>query len=204
MIRSVPGKIVAARRHRPGRFALAAAVVASAAMILVGWSPPAARAATNGVANPSFETAGSGAADALNWTEGTSHVRSSDKVHSGGWALKSSYTGAGTSTRSDPVTVTPNTTYMLSAYIWATNTTGGAYLDMSDIPGELTLASRQAGGTGGRDLDGFPISSTHVEATDRNTFGVLMLTLHASSYDWQFVRSAGQSSTFTDSGGVQQ
>jgi hypothetical protein len=145
MIRSVPEKIWGTRPHRAGRLALTAALVASAAMILVVWSPPAARAATNGVANPSFETAGASAADALNWTEGINHARSSDRVHSGSSALKSSYTGSGTSTRSDPITVIPNTSYTLSGYIWATNTTGGAYLDMTDIPGELTLPSRQTG-----------------------------------------------------------
>ncbi|MFL6162167.1 MAG: hypothetical protein ACJ74U_08060, partial [Jatrophihabitantaceae bacterium] len=133
------------RPRRNRGFALAAALVASVAMILIVWSPPAARAAANGVANPSFETAGASAADALNWTEGINHARSSDRVHSGSWALKSSYTGTGTSTRSDPITVTPNTTYTLSGYIWATNTTGGAYIDMSDLPGELTLPSRQTG-----------------------------------------------------------
>jgi acid phosphatase type 7 len=31
-----------------------------------------------------------------------------------------------------------------------------------------------------------------------DTFGVLKLTLHASSYDWQFAPEAGR--TFTDSG----
>ncbi len=145
MIRSVPGKIWGIRPRRSGRLALAAVLVSLAAMILAVWSPPAARAATNAVANPSFETAGSSSADAISWTEGINHTRSSDRVHSGSWALKSSYTGSGTSTRSDPITVTPNTAYTLSGYIWATNTTGGAYIDMNDIPGELTLPSRQSG-----------------------------------------------------------
>src|SRR5436305_1755389 len=145
MIRSVPENIVGSRLRLNRRFALAAALVGLAAMILIVWSPPAARAATNGVANPSFETAGVSAADAVSWTEGINHVRSSDRVHSGSWALKSSYTGTGTSSRSDPITVTANTTYTLSGYIWATNTTGGAYIDMNDTPGELTLPSRQAG-----------------------------------------------------------
>ena len=53
-------------------------------------------------------------------------------------------------------------------------------------------------GTGGRDLRGFPILRANSEITNSNTFGVLKLTLHASSYDWQFVPVAGQ--TFTDSG----
>ena len=36
------------------------------------------------------------------------------------------------------------------------------------------------------------------EVRNGDTFGVLKLTLHANSYDWQFVPVAGE--TFTDSG----
>jgi hypothetical protein len=36
------------------------------------------------------------------------------------------------------------------------------------------------------------------EIRNGSTYGVLKLTLHASSYDWQFVPVAGQ--TFADSG----
>ena len=36
------------------------------------------------------------------------------------------------------------------------------------------------------------------EVTSAGTYGVLKLTLHASSYDYQFVPIAGQ--TFTDAG----
>lgn len=36
------------------------------------------------------------------------------------------------------------------------------------------------------------------EVRQANTFGVLKLTLHAKSYDWEFVPEAGK--TFTDSG----
>src|SRR5947208_2324637 len=65
----------------------------------------------NLVQNPGFETAGSGgAADAANWTEGTNHARASDKFHSGGWSLKSTYTGAGTSTN-QTLSVSANTPY---------------------------------------------------------------------------------------------
>jgi acid phosphatase type 7 len=54
-------------------------------------------------------------------------------------------------------------------------------------------------GTGGTQLVGFPPTTrTTSEVRDANTFGVLKLTLHANSYDWQFVPVAGQS--FTDSG----
>src|SRR5207247_2931022 len=67
--------------------------------------PPAG---TNLIPNPSFETAGASSSDAANWTEGTNHIRSSDRVHSGSWALKSTFTGTGTSTRTAALPVTPN------------------------------------------------------------------------------------------------
>ena len=55
-------------------------------------------------------------------------------------------------------------------------------------------------GTGGRALYKIvdpPIKNT--EAYDDKTHGVLKLTLHPSSYDWQFVPVAGEGD-FTDSG----
>jgi hypothetical protein len=53
-------------------------------------------------------------------------------------------------------------------------------------------------GTGGATL--YPLSTIKANSQVRNnkTFGVLKLTLHASSYDWKFVPIGGQS--FTDSG----
>src|SRR5215472_6978795 len=53
-------------------------------------------------------------------------------------------------------------------------------------------------GTGGADLASFTTTAANSEVRDSSTFGVLQLTLHASSYDWQFMPIAGQ--TFTDSG----
>jgi predicted phosphohydrolase len=53
-------------------------------------------------------------------------------------------------------------------------------------------------GTGGEKLVGFTSVRANSEVRDASTFGVLKLTLHANSYDWQFVPVAGQS--FTDSG----
>lgn len=53
-------------------------------------------------------------------------------------------------------------------------------------------------GTGGRSLWGFSTVLPTSEARSGNTFGVLKLTLHATSYDWRFVPIAG--SSFTDSG----
>jgi hypothetical protein len=54
-------------------------------------------------------------------------------------------------------------------------------------------------GTGGASHAGTPtIFAPNSEVFDRTTFGVLKLTLHATSYDWKFVPEAGK--TFTDSG----
>ncbi len=53
-------------------------------------------------------------------------------------------------------------------------------------------------GTGGRDFTGFNATLPNSEVRNNNTFGVLQLTLHPTSYDWKFVPIAGQS--FTDSG----
>ncbi|KKZ71635.1 CBM96 family carbohydrate-binding protein [Streptomyces showdoensis] len=53
-------------------------------------------------------------------------------------------------------------------------------------------------GMGGADLYGFGTIQANSEARNNDTFGVLKLTLHANSYDWQFVPQAGK--TYNDSG----
>ena len=54
-------------------------------------------------------------------------------------------------------------------------------------------------GTGGRSHYPFLLGPhANTEARNASTYGVLKLTLHASSYDWQFVPVEGQ--TFTDTG----
>jgi hypothetical protein len=53
-------------------------------------------------------------------------------------------------------------------------------------------------GTGGEKLVGFQSIRANSERREANTFGVLKLTLHAGSYDWQFVPEAGKS--FDESG----
>jgi 3',5'-cyclic AMP phosphodiesterase CpdA len=54
-------------------------------------------------------------------------------------------------------------------------------------------------GTGGKSLSKFGTTvETNSELRTDVTYGVLKLTLHASSYEWQFVPEAGK--TFTDSG----
>jgi hypothetical protein len=53
-------------------------------------------------------------------------------------------------------------------------------------------------GTGGAFFTGLSSRRANSEVAQNDTFGVLRLTLHATSYDWQFVPVAGK--TFTDSG----
>lgn len=54
-------------------------------------------------------------------------------------------------------------------------------------------------GTGGQSHGGFNGTVANSVVRDATTFGVLKLTLHAGSWDWQFVGD-GQSGSFTDSG----
>ncbi len=53
-------------------------------------------------------------------------------------------------------------------------------------------------GTGGEGLGGVNNVAPNSEVRNKTTWGVLKMTLHATSYDWEFVPVAGQ--TFTDSG----
>jgi hypothetical protein len=53
-------------------------------------------------------------------------------------------------------------------------------------------------GTGGRDLYKWEHIDSNSEVKNNETFGVLKMTLHDGSYDWEFVPVEGQ--TFTDRG----
>jgi hypothetical protein len=53
-------------------------------------------------------------------------------------------------------------------------------------------------GTGGRSHQTFKAALPNSEVRNGGTYGVLKLTLHAGSYDWEFVPVAGQ--TFSDKG----
>ena len=53
-------------------------------------------------------------------------------------------------------------------------------------------------GTGGRSHYAFKAIKTNSQVRNADTYGVLKLTLHPTSYDWEFVAPAGR--TFTDSG----
>ena len=56
-------------------------------------------------------------------------------------------------------------------------------------------------GTGGAGLSSFRLIAPNSEVRNSSTYGVLKLTLHPTSYDWQFIPVAGQ--TFSDSGSAQ-
>ncbi|HEV7187920.1 MAG TPA: metallophosphoesterase, partial [Blastococcus sp.] len=53
-------------------------------------------------------------------------------------------------------------------------------------------------GTGGVNLYGFSAALPNEQVRQNSTFGVMKMVLHPTSYDWQFVPTAG--SSFTDSG----
>jgi acid phosphatase type 7 len=53
-------------------------------------------------------------------------------------------------------------------------------------------------GSGGSNHTGLAQIAANSEVRNTNTYGVLKLTLHQTSYDWEFVPEAGK--TFTDSG----
>jgi hypothetical protein len=70
-----------------------------------------------------------------------------------------------------------------------------------DVNGKLdrTKGIREfVAGTGGAFFTGISSAKPNSEVRQNNTFGVLKLTLHPTSYDWKFVPEAGK--TFTDSG----
>jgi acid phosphatase type 7 len=53
-------------------------------------------------------------------------------------------------------------------------------------------------GTGGKSHYPFGTIRPNSQVRNATTYGVLKLTLHASSYEWKFLPVAGK--TFTDSG----
>jgi hypothetical protein len=56
-------------------------------------------------------------------------------------------------------------------------------------------------GTGGKDHGSFSATADNSVVRDNTTYGVLKLTLHSSSFAWQFLpEMAGGNGTFTDSG----
>jgi hypothetical protein len=73
-----------------------------------------------------------------------------------------------------------------------------ARLDPAGQPDDARGIRQFVVGTGGRSHYGFGAALPGSEVRNANTYGVLALTLRATSYQWQFVPEAGKS--FTDSG----
>ena len=64
---------------------------------------------------------------------------------------------------------------------------------------ELARGMRQfTVGTGGANLTTLPLLAANSEVRNADTYGILKLALHPTSYDWQFVPEAGR--TFSDAG----
>ncbi len=73
-----------------------------------------------------------------------------------------------------------------------------AALRPDGVPDPLFGLRQIVVGTGGRDHRSFGLVVPGSEVRIEETFGVLKLTLHADSYDWQFIPEAGK--TATDAG----
>ena len=104
-------------------------------------------APVNLLVNGDFEDGATG------WNMHANHATSSSTIMGSG-SIRSTVYGVGSAT-TQTVTVEANTTYRLQGFIYKKNDTGVAYIDMADIPGELSL---DVNGTGGGNW-------THVSGT---------------------------------------
>ena len=97
----------------------------------------------NIVRNRSFEETRTLASNLRYWTQGTNHVRSNTKFHTGGWSLLSTYSGAFTATVADTFPVAPNSTYGFSGWIYSMLDSGSCYFDLGLGSGDrLEIFSR--------------------------------------------------------------
>ena len=99
--------------------------------------------APNLAANPSFESGSNG--DASSWTERSTFTRSNTRVHTGSWSLRGRAQAGGVSAMSAATPVKANTSYRLSGWIYRSNATGNAYLDLNDVASDPHLATTTAG-----------------------------------------------------------
>jgi hypothetical protein len=93
---------------------------------------------TNPVPNPSFEIGTT--TNATDWTEGTGFERSNEQAYLGSWSMKITATGTVYACPSTAFTVTPNTRYILRAWVYVSSYTSGSLaIDMNDVSDEITL-----------------------------------------------------------------
>lgn len=104
-----------------------------------GFSTSAAEVGTNLISNPSFE-------QNSNWGFGSLY-RTTDKAHSGSYSLKSSARGVTVLVANgNTVSVKQNTDYLFSGYIYRSDNSAWAYIDMNDATGELQLLNTETYG----------------------------------------------------------
>lgn len=107
--------------------------------VAAGFTANAAQVGANLIANPSFES-NSG------WGFGSLY-RSSDKAHSGSYSLKSGARGVTVLVANgNTISVKQNTDYLFSGYIYRSDNSAWAYIDMNDATGELQLLNTEAYG----------------------------------------------------------
>lgn len=99
----------------------------------------------NTLLNPSFENA---TTSSPAWAAGTMTV-STERPHLGSRSLKTTSPVAAEAHASAPIYVQPYTAYVLSGWIYKSNSAGSAYFDMDDLPGEaqVGVAAGAGGGT---------------------------------------------------------
>jgi hypothetical protein len=74
----------------------------------------------------------------------------------------------------------------------------GIAIDLNNAPYDPNGMREFVVGTGGNNHTSLQTQAPNSEVANTNTFGVLELTLHPTSYDWQFIPDG--SGSFTDSG----
>ena len=87
--------------------------------------------------NPSFEEGNGG--NAYYWIEGNFFNRSDDNYKFGSYSMKGVFSGLDSYSYSIPLTLEPNTNYLLSGWIYDSLTTGYAYIDLNDTDFECEL-----------------------------------------------------------------
>ncbi len=98
-------------------------------------------AATNLIQNPGFENGTN------NWNAWDGSAADTSKPHTGSRSLHSQGRGFCTlvATQSQSISVSRNTYYKYSGWIFRTDDSSWAYIDMNDAPGELQLRSEKFG-----------------------------------------------------------
>jgi len=107
--------------------------------ISVGFTAGATETGSNIISNSSFE-------DNSNWGFGSLY-RTTDKAHSGSYSIKSSARGVTVLVaQGNTISVKQNTDYLFSGYIYRSDNSAWAYIDMNDAAGELQLLNTETYG----------------------------------------------------------